>query len=209
MQVFKWYKHSHDVVCVSKMIHAMGYWELRQRTNILNVCSMLCEVTDQWKNIQEIPAEVGISVGSIHRLEKWAQNNWFLLHDSAPGHWSLVVKKYLTKHNVTALEHLSHSLDLSLPDFVLFLWLTSVLKGRFASAKEVTANGMRTLTEVVEDSFWEEEQWMMFSGGPRWEVCKWKKLIGQQFTLSSLKFSLWRDNLLEWNRDVEYRISLP
>jgi hypothetical protein len=36
------------------------------------------------------------------------------LHDSAPAYWSLVVRKYPSKHIVMALEHLPYSPDLSL-----------------------------------------------------------------------------------------------
>jgi hypothetical protein len=36
------------------------------------------------------------------------------------AHWSLMVKKYLAKHNGTALEHLPYSLDLSPSDIFLF-----------------------------------------------------------------------------------------
>ncbi|GBM99113.1 hypothetical protein AVEN_60459-1 [Araneus ventricosus] len=32
------------------------------------------------------------------RLEKWATNDWFLLHDNDPPHHALIVKKYLARH---------------------------------------------------------------------------------------------------------------
>jgi hypothetical protein len=63
---------------------------------------------------------------------KWARNSW-LLHDSAPAHRSLVVKKYLAKHDVTALEHPPYSTDLR--------------------AQEVTSKATRTLTEVSKNGF--------------------------------------------------------
>jgi hypothetical protein len=40
-----------------------------------------------------------------------------LVHNSAPAHRLLVVKKRLAKYSVTASEHVSHFLDLSTPDF--------------------------------------------------------------------------------------------
>jgi hypothetical protein len=52
--------------------------------------------------------------------EKWARNSWFLLQENALAHRSLVVKKYLAKQNVMALEHPSYCLDLSLPDSSYF-----------------------------------------------------------------------------------------
>lgn len=46
------------------------------------------------------------------RPEKWAGNDWFLLHDNAPSHLSLMVKQYLAKNNVTTLEHPLHILPI-------------------------------------------------------------------------------------------------
>jgi hypothetical protein len=45
-------------------------------------------------------------------------------------HWSLVVWKFLAKHNVMALEFPSYSLDFSLPYFYLFPGQRTVLKGQ-------------------------------------------------------------------------------
>ena len=36
--------------------------------------------------------------------EKWRTNSWFLLHDNAPAHKSILVKDFLAKNNVTTLE---------------------------------------------------------------------------------------------------------
>ncbi|GBN06105.1 hypothetical protein AVEN_99792-1 [Araneus ventricosus] len=47
------------------------------------------------------------------RPEKWATNDWFLLHDNAPTHRALIVKKYLAKHSVTTLERPPYSPDLA------------------------------------------------------------------------------------------------
>jgi len=37
--------------------------------------------------------------------EKWRTSIWFLLHDSAPVHRSVLVKDFLAKNNVTTLQH--------------------------------------------------------------------------------------------------------
>jgi hypothetical protein len=37
--------------------------------------------------------------------EKWETNSWHLIHDNTPAHWSVVVKDFLAKNNVTKLEH--------------------------------------------------------------------------------------------------------
>jgi len=38
------------------------------------------------------------------RPEKWRTNIWFLRHDNAPAHRSVMVKDFLVKYNITALE---------------------------------------------------------------------------------------------------------
>ncbi|GBO18478.1 hypothetical protein AVEN_231257-1 [Araneus ventricosus] len=72
------------------------------------------------------------------RPEKWATNDWFLLHDNAPPHRALIVKKYLTRHSVTNLEHPPYSSDLAPADFYLLPRLKMKLKGhRFVDSDEV------------------------------------------------------------------------
>ncbi|GBN31099.1 hypothetical protein AVEN_48528-1 [Araneus ventricosus] len=51
--------------------------------------------------------------------EKGATNDWFLLHDNAPPHRALIVKKYLARHSITTLEHPLYSPDLAPADFYL------------------------------------------------------------------------------------------
>jgi len=36
--------------------------------------------------------------------KKWNTISWFLLHDNAPAHQSVVVKNFLAKNNVATLE---------------------------------------------------------------------------------------------------------
>ena len=38
------------------------------------------------------------------RPEKWKKNNWFLHHDNAPAHTSLV-QQFLTSENITVIPH--------------------------------------------------------------------------------------------------------
>ncbi|GBM34385.1 hypothetical protein AVEN_219081-1 [Araneus ventricosus] len=54
------------------------------------------------------------------RPEKWATKDWFLLHDNAPPHRALIMKKYLARHSVTTLEHPPYSPDLAPAVFYLF-----------------------------------------------------------------------------------------
>ena len=39
------------------------------------------------------------------RLDKWKKNKWFLYHDNAPAHTSLVVRQFLTSKNLTVIPH--------------------------------------------------------------------------------------------------------
>ena len=40
------------------------------------------------------------------RSQKWRTESWFLLHVNAPAYPSVLAKDFLTKNNVTTLEHL-------------------------------------------------------------------------------------------------------
>ena len=55
-----------------------------------------------------------------HR-EKWKTNSWFLLHDNAPAHRSVLVNDFLAKNNITVLWHPPSSPNLAAAVFYLFL----------------------------------------------------------------------------------------
>ncbi|KAJ4440720.1 hypothetical protein ANN_08868 [Periplaneta americana] len=87
------------------------------------------------------------------RPEKWVEKNWFLMHDNAPAHRAIIVKNFLARHNITALDHPPYSPDLSPPDYFLFPRLKSHLKGRRFNAEEVIANATRALRRVSQNGF--------------------------------------------------------
>jgi len=64
------------------------------------------------------------------RQEKWRTNSWFLLHDNAPAHRSVLVQDFLAKINMTTLEHPPYYPDLATTNFYLYFRLKSALKGR-------------------------------------------------------------------------------
>ena len=64
------------------------------------------------------------------RPKKLSTNCWFLRHDNAPEHLSILVKYLLAKNIGTALEHLPHSSDLAAAECYVFHQLKSVLKRR-------------------------------------------------------------------------------
>jgi hypothetical protein len=63
------------------------------------------------------------------RPQKWKTSSWFLLHNNAPAHQSLVVTVSLAMSNVTTLQHPPNSPDMDPTDFYLFPQLKSALKG--------------------------------------------------------------------------------
>jgi hypothetical protein len=63
------------------------------------------------------------------RPGKWKKNNWFLHHDIAPAHTSLVVRQFLTSKNITVIPP-PHSPDFAPCDFSLFPKMKLWLEGR-------------------------------------------------------------------------------
>ena len=57
----------------------------------------------------------------MKRPEKLRTNSWFLLHDNAPAHRSVLVNCFLAENNVTTLEHPSYSPHLTPADFTCSL----------------------------------------------------------------------------------------
>jgi hypothetical protein len=49
--------------------------------------------------------------------KKWRNKSWFLLLKNAPAHWSVLVKDFLAKNNVTTLKHPPYSPDLAPANF--------------------------------------------------------------------------------------------
>jgi transposase len=89
-------------------------------------------------------------------LEKWRTSSWFLLHDNAAAHMSVLIKDFLAKNKVTTLEHPSYSLDLTATDFYLFARLKSALKGRrFCDSTDVIKNATEELKMFSQSGFQE------------------------------------------------------
>jgi hypothetical protein len=75
------------------------------------------------------------------RPEIWTTYSWFLLHDNAPAHQTVVLKDFLAKDNATALHHPPYSLDLAPPNFYLSPRLKSGMQGRrFSYSTDVIMN---------------------------------------------------------------------
>jgi histone-lysine N-methyltransferase SETMAR len=88
--------------------------------------------------------------------EKWRNRTWFLLHDNAPGHRSVLVKDFLAKNSVTTLKSPPYYPDLSPTDFYLFPPLKSLLKRRrFCDATDVIKNAKKQLIMLSQNDFQE------------------------------------------------------
>jgi hypothetical protein len=106
------------------------------------------------------------------RPEEWKYNIWFLFHDNAAAHRSVLVKDCLEKSNVTTLEHLPHSPDLVPADFCLSLRLKLALNGRsFCNATDFNNNAREELESVTHNGFLESFQHL---------YCRWQKFAVAQ-----------------------------
>jgi len=80
------------------------------------------------------------------RPEKIGTNIWYLLHDNAPAHRSVLVKDFLAKNNVTTLELAPYSPDMAAPDFYMLSRMKSTLEGwRFCDCSDVIKNATQDL----------------------------------------------------------------
>ena len=72
--------------------------------------------------------------------------DWFILHDNAPSH-ETIVKKFLAQRKVTMLDQPPYSPDLAPADYFLFPKVKSHLKGRlFDSFSDIQKAVTSTLT---------------------------------------------------------------
>ena len=86
-----------------------------------------------------------VAVGRKRR-ETWRINSWFLFHDNAPTHRSVLVKEFLAKNSVTTLENPPYRSDMVPTDFYLFARLKSALKGRrFCDDNGIIKNATKEL----------------------------------------------------------------
>ena len=86
--------------------------------------------------------------------EMWKNGDWLLDHDSAPAHTSLVVRKFLTKNNMTTVPDPAYSPDLSPCNFYVFPKMKLQLKGRcFVSIGEIQAELQQVLNTVIPADF--------------------------------------------------------
>jgi hypothetical protein len=82
------------------------------------------------------------------------ESSWFLLHDKAPSHSTLVVKIFLANHGVVEISHPSYSPDLEPLDFFLLPTVKTALKGkRFQDVEDIKKNEKAELNAVPLEAF--------------------------------------------------------
>jgi hypothetical protein len=101
------------------------------------------------------------------RRDKW-QGQWFLQHDNAPSHTSLVVQQFLTDKSISVITQPPYSRDLAPSDFWFFRTLKMGLKGtRFATMEHVEWNATAELQKIPKEDFHRcFQQWQY-----RWSKC--------------------------------------
>ncbi|XP_067930695.1 protein GVQW3-like [Watersipora subatra] len=88
------------------------------------------------------------------RRDLWLSGDWYLHHDNAPAHTSLMVRQYLAKNEVSVLNHPSYSPDLAPCDFYLFPKIKLTMKGeRFDDIPPIQENVTRQLRCLTESDF--------------------------------------------------------
>ncbi|UYV65759.1 hypothetical protein LAZ67_3005353 [Cordylochernes scorpioides] len=77
------------------------------------------------------------------RPEYRDEDSWCLLHDNAPSHSSLIVRRFLAKNNVCVLNHPPYSLYLAPCDFYLFPKIKLKLKVYEVQTRQTTLDAGR------------------------------------------------------------------
>jgi hypothetical protein len=85
------------------------------------------------------------------RLDLWHAKNWILHDDNAP---SLLVREFLTNHDMLSLPHLPYSPDLAPADFFLFPKMKMQLSGRsFHTVAENQCKSQKVMDWLTKNYF--------------------------------------------------------
>ena len=85
--------------------------------------------------------------------DKW-QGEWFLHHDNAPRHTSLVVQQFLAEKSIHVITKPPYSPDLAPSDFWMFPALKMGLKGtHFATTEDIKSNATAQLRKIPKEVF--------------------------------------------------------
>jgi histone-lysine N-methyltransferase SETMAR len=80
-----------------------------------------------------------------NRPDLWKNNSWFLHHDNAPAHNSMLVRNFLAKNSTRIIPQAPYSPDMAPCDFFLFAKLKNPLRGhRFNTIDEIKQKSQNT-----------------------------------------------------------------
>jgi hypothetical protein len=107
------------------------------------------------------------------RRYKW-QGQWFLHHDNASSHTSLVVQQFLAEKNIPLITQSPYSPDLTLSDFWLFPTLKMGLEGAcFVTMEVIKLNATAELRKIPKETFRRcFQQWQ-----DRWSKCACARIL--------------------------------
>jgi len=80
-------------------------------------------------------------------------SSWFILHNNAPAHQSVLGSDFLTENNVTTMGHPPNSPDLAPSDFYLFAQLLSAMKARHFCVASDIKNVTEELKRLAQNGF--------------------------------------------------------
>ncbi|UYV76633.1 hypothetical protein LAZ67_14001537 [Cordylochernes scorpioides] len=88
------------------------------------------------------------------RPDLWKNKNWFLHHDNAPAHTSLLVRDFLAQKHTLMMPQPPYSPDLAPCDFFLFPKLKRPMKGRrYATLDEIKTASKEELKKIFKNDF--------------------------------------------------------
>ncbi len=92
-------------------------------------------------------------VKKVVKKKRGSDHHWFLYHDNAPLHHSLIVHQYLAKKAVTAIPHYPYSADLSPCDFLFPQFKRTIKRKRFRTTEEIQLATERELRKITHADF--------------------------------------------------------
>jgi len=93
-------------------------------------------------------------ISRIRRIcpEYQDESSWCLLHDNAPSHNLLIVRRFLVKNRVCVLNHPPYSPDLAPCDFALFSKLKMKLQGTYFEDVPTIQRSSTCVLETIQQS---------------------------------------------------------
>lgn len=168
-QVFEWHKaFSEGREVVENLSHASRPSTSVNDDNMEKVKEIVLE--NRRVGIREIAEALNISYGSTQHIlvNVLGMKRIAFHHDNAPSHSSLIVTKFLAKHEIKVIAQPPYSPDLAPCDFFLFPKLKYPLRGtRHESIEAIKRNSLKELKAIPAEAYKKcMENWIN-----RWHAC--------------------------------------